>query len=121
MRLPVLLSWPLVVPLAASGQVDAVGADGVHRVERGASVVLEFPRSHDSKLAVVIPGGEWLFLVDKTLKRPLMSEEAFRETSHIRVDTRTLKGSRFENGVEVPVHVFTVSGRYVFVTTDNLE
>ena len=110
-----------ILCLAAACLLSTAGAGGIQRVARGEHVLLDLPSPHDPKLAVFTPHGRMLFLVDKRLKNPLMSEEAFLAASQLRLDTRSTRGFRFENGVEVSVDVFNEPGQYRFLVSDNLE
>ena len=96
--------------------LDQVAARiGDHRV-----AALDLSRKHRPKMAVITPAGQWLTLVDKHARYSLMTEQQLMETDRLWLNAST-KGTRYENGAQVVVDVFTVPGKYTIVLTDNLE
>ena len=116
----VALALMLLVQLVTGCASAPVGDTPASRASDHRVTSLDLSRKHRHKMAVITPGGEWLILVDKHASYSLMTEEELMGTDRLWLNAN-VKGTRYDNGTQVPVDVFTVPGKYTIVLTDNLE
>jgi hypothetical protein len=90
-------------------------------VPTGGSFALVLGSDHGPSLTVSTPDGRWMVLVEGGVLNGLMTESAFLATTRLKIDTRSLTGVTFSEGVEVIEPVFTLSGNYQFVISDSME
>ncbi len=102
------------VPVARIGSNLSVG--------RGDTFWLELGSPRQPYLAVITPEDRTIVLVNDRIPGAPIRQAELLEMSRLLVDTSTATGIPFgDSGETSPVPVFTVSGSYHFLISNNLE
>lgn len=107
-------------PLCACATPQATGVATL-KVPTAGVFELVLGTHHGPNLVVLTPDGRWMVLVESGVLNGLMTEQAFLATTGLKIDTASLHGVTFAEGIEIVEQVFTVPGIYQFMLSDGME
>jgi hypothetical protein len=82
-------------------------------------MTISLPEAHPTKLAVVTPGNEFVYLHDPP-QVVLMSAEEFKKSRKIEIP-QNITGLLYKDGRGTKQPVFVAEGNYQLIVADNLE
>ena len=90
-------------------------------VYKGESFRLRIPPRHPSGLAIKDPKDNWFYLQDPEGEEKIMADSEFSKLSEFLIDTRSIKGKYWVDGVAKTRLIFQSTGEYLIYMADELE
>lgn len=125
-----LLTGLAIAVFASSCQPRPLQAGGLECIPsaltEGDTLILKMPLPHGRELAAISPSGEYFMIVYHRIDlrsplRPVMPSDEFTRLSEFRIDSKDFKAHPWREGANVYQKLFTISGKYQFLISDNLE
>lgn len=84
-------------------------------------IIVSLPEEHPKSFSIRNPNGSWFVLEDPDEGIHFSPEVDFNTVSELTIDTGSLKGVVWENGIRSDKKVFSVEGNYLLYFANNLE